>query len=136
MHVKNQFKKSEAGFTLIELMVVVVILAILAAVAIPMYQNSVSDNLAGEATQTMSAWKAAELARMQAGLDARTCSTALPASTNFTYAGSATSGTSYNICTATCTHTSCNGDTIVMTLATGSPPTANMSGTGDFANLY
>ena len=112
-------------------MVVVVILAILAAVAIPMYQSSVSDNLAGEATQTMSTWKASELARLQAGLAARSCATLSP-STNFTYAASNSNKT----CTATCTHSSCTGDTIVMVLATGTPPTATLSGTGDFSGLY
>lgn len=117
---------------MIELMVVVVILAILAAVAIPMYQSSVADNLAGEATQTMSAWKGAELARIQVGKTARTCA-GLSASTNFTYAA----GASTNICVATCTHASCAaGSTITMTLAAGPPPTSALVGAGDFANLY
>ncbi len=38
-----QFMKSKKGFTLVELMIVVVIMAILVAVAVPIY-NSVTDN--------------------------------------------------------------------------------------------
>lgn len=52
-------KKNMQGFTLIELMIVVAIIAILAAIALPQYQNYVSRTRASGATVELSGFRTA-----------------------------------------------------------------------------
>lgn len=52
--------KNQKGFTLIELMIVVVIVAILAAVAIPSYQNSIQKTRRGDAKEALTRIAAAQ----------------------------------------------------------------------------
>jgi type IV pilus assembly protein PilA len=62
-------KKAEAGFTLIELMIVVAIIGILAAVAIPAYQNYVAKSKFTAALAEVSAGKTGYDAKIIDGVD-------------------------------------------------------------------
>ncbi|WP_136808428.1 type IV pilin protein [Desulfosediminicola flagellatus] len=59
---KQMKKSNEKGFTLIELMIVVAIIGILAAIAIPQYQNFTKKSKASEAKVYLSAITTAEAA--------------------------------------------------------------------------
>ena len=64
-----QTKKAEGGFTLIELMIVVAIIGILAAVAIPAYQNYVAKSKFTAALAEVSAGKTGFEVAMNEGRD-------------------------------------------------------------------
>lgn len=57
--MKNTIKRAQQGFTLIELMIVVAIIGILAAIAIPQYQDYVSRSQINRAYGELSAYRTA-----------------------------------------------------------------------------
>jgi type IV pilus assembly protein PilA len=77
MKAPKMMKKAEGGFTLIELMIVVAIIGILAAVAIPAYSNYVVKAKVGAALTSVSSLQTAVVNCMQeSGGDPADCTTA------------------------------------------------------------
>ena len=62
-------KRNQGGFTLIELMIVIAIIAILAAIAIPQYQNYVARAQVGNGLQTISPLRTAFEENLGRGVD-------------------------------------------------------------------
>ena len=77
--------KYQKGFTLIELMIVVVIVAILASIAVPSYQAYIRRGKLAEASATLSTWQM-KMEHAYPDNGQYLCPAAIGATTNFTYA--------------------------------------------------
>ena len=88
--IQPRLSRASSGFTLIELMIVVAIIAILAAIAMPIYRDYVIRGYLTEAQAGLSALRTAQEQYYQdnrsygpaSGTD---CGAVMPASTKFTY---------------------------------------------------
>ena len=74
--MKNKNKSRLAGFTLVELLVVVLIIGILSAVALPQYQKAVEKSRIAEAKTILNTMrKNFQLCTLEYGTDAEECTT-------------------------------------------------------------
>ena len=71
MKAMNIVRKTQAGFTLIELMVVVAIIGLLASIAIPYYQEYVAKAKFGAALAEVAAGKVVISTRLNDGIDVK-----------------------------------------------------------------
>lgn len=118
-------KKSAKGFTLIELMIVVAIVGILGAIALPSYQNSVRKGKRAQARAALTDLMLQQeryMTQMNTYLAfTNTAGTTSPASVPFkTFSGDSSTDTAYYLSAAACTGTTIK-ECVVVTAAPVTP---------------
>lgn len=87
--ILSRASRASSGFTLIELMIVVAIIAILLAIAVPIYRDYLIRGYLSEGQSSLSAYRTGMEQYYQDnrvyGVTGTTCGATLPTSKNFTY---------------------------------------------------
>ncbi len=126
-------RKETSGFTLLELLIVVIIVGILAAVAIPQFGKATRKARAAEATATVGAYLSAEMAYYQEnGLYENAAKTNLlvtePTGGRFGYALTGTTSAPIMTATGIATDATVSGITVTGTVDTSGKKTITTAG--------
>ncbi len=130
--------QKQKGFTLIELMIVIAIIGILAAIAIPAYQDYIARSQASEAVSLMSGTKT-PMSEAYSDTGSWPLVSTVAGTTSGKYVSTITSTTGTGTVTITATmktsgvNASITGDTVLMTSTSGSSWTCLK---GTIANQY